>query len=109
MKEIAAVLILTVIFTALYGIIKLFVRKKERLQMIEKGANLPEFKSEEFSFSSLKFGIFFIGIGLGVLAANILVIKTAVEVQVAYFSMIFLFGGLSLIIHHLIEGKGKQK
>jgi hypothetical protein len=109
MGAIFDVLMAAVVFSAIYGVIKLLVRRKERLTMIEKGTNMPEIKGEEFSFSSLKFGIFFIGIGLGVLAANILALTTTLEKEVAYFSMIFLFGGLALVLHHLIEGKKEQK
>jgi hypothetical protein len=105
MGPIGDVLMAAVVFSAIYGVIKLFVHRKERLVMVEKGTNMPEVKNEEFTFSSLKFGIFFIGIGLGVLVANILTFTTRLESEVAYFSMIFLFGGLSLVIHHLIEKK----
>jgi hypothetical protein len=109
MSPIANVLIVAIIFAVIYGIIKLIIRRKERLLMIEKGSQLPEVKSDEFSFSILKFGIFFIGIGLGVLAANILTVKTVLDSEVAYFSMIFLFGGISLIIAHLLEPKKDKK
>jgi hypothetical protein len=109
MASIGTVLIVAIIFAALYETIKLFIRRKERIIMIEKGSNLPEMKSEEFSFSFLKFGIFFIGIGLGVLMANILTVKTELDSEVAYFSMIFLFGGISLVIAHLFEGKKNVK
>ena len=108
MVQISEVMIVAVIFTVLYGAVKLLVHRKERITMIEKGTNMPEIKSEEFTFSSLKFGIFFFGIGLGILMANILTVTTKLDREVAYFSMIFLFGGLSLIIHHLIEGKSKK-
>jgi hypothetical protein len=101
------VMMVAVIFATIYGVIKLLVHRKERLVMIEKGANLPDFKDEGFTFSSLKFGIFFFGIGLGVLVANILTMYSRLDREVAYFSMIFLFGGLALIVHHLIERKGK--
>jgi len=109
MEQISNVLIVTVIFAAIYGIVKLFIRRKERLMLIEKGSDIPDMKSEEFSFSSLKFGIFFTGIGLGVLVANVLTLKTNLDSEVAYFSMVFLFGGLFLIIAHLIEEKKKEK
>jgi hypothetical protein len=109
MSPIANVLIVAIIFAVIYGIIKLIIRRKERILMIEKGSQLPEVKSDEFSFSILKFGIFFIGIGLGVLAANILTVKTVLDSEVAYFSMIFLFGGISLIIAHLLEPKKDKK
>jgi hypothetical protein len=109
MENVSNVLIVAVIFSAIYGVIKLFIRRKERLMMIEKGTSMPDIKSEEFSFSGLKFGVFFIGIGLGVLAASVLTVMTKLESEVAYFSMIFLFGGISLVTAHFIEGKGKEK
>jgi hypothetical protein len=109
MGPISNVLIVAVIFAVVYGIIKLIIRRKERLIVIEKGSNLPEMKNEEFSFSALKFGIFFIGIGLGVLSANILTATTTLDSEVAYFSMIFLFGGISLIIAHLFDKKKNEK
>jgi len=109
MEQISEVLTVAVIFAALYGVTKLFIRRKERLTMIEKGNAMPELKSEEFSFSTLKFGIFFTGIGLGVLSANILTVTTTLDSEVAYFAMVFLFGGISLIIAHLFEGKKNEK
>jgi len=109
MGAIGHVLILAVIFSAIYGVIKLLVRRKERLIMIEKGAGMPEIKGEETLFSPLRFGIFFIGIGLGVLVANILCVTTKIESEVAYFSMIFLFGGIALVVAHFLEKKDKQK
>ncbi|HEY4785263.1 MAG TPA: DUF6249 domain-containing protein [Bacteroidales bacterium] len=108
MGPMGAFLILGIICLAVYGIIKLLVRRKERLIMVEKGTNMPEIKDEGFVFSALKFGIFFIGIGLGVLAANILAVTTKVESEVAYFSMVFLFGGIALVIAHFIEKKDKK-
>ena len=109
MEEISNVLIAAIVFACIYGVVKLFIRRKERLTIIEKGDNMPEMKSEEFSFSTLKFGTFFTGIGLGVLVANILTVSTNLDREVAYFSMVFLFGGISLIIAHLLERKKDEK
>lgn len=108
MGSISDLLMAAIVFTAIYLTIQLFVKRKERLILIEKGTNPPEMKSEVFVFSSLKFGLFFIGIGIGVLIANILAVTTALNEEVAYFSMIFLFGGLALVIHHLIDKKKKE-
>jgi predicted MFS family arabinose efflux permease len=109
MGPITDVLMAAIIFSSIYAVLKLFVRRKERLIMIEKGTNMPEIKDERFTFSSLKFGVFFIGIGLGVLVANILCVTTRIESEVAYFSMIFLFGGIALVIAHFMEKKGMEK
>lgn len=109
MGSIQEVLTVAIIFAAIYGVIQLLVRRKERLLLIEKGASAPEIKPDTFSFSSFKFGLFFIGIGIGVLIANILTVTTALESEVAYFSMVFFFGGLALVIHHVIDKKDKPK
>ncbi len=91
----AIVLILWVYFTN---------RNKERLALIEKGSKATLFNRER-KFSAFKWGIFFIGIGVGILIGNVLAVSTTLEEPVAYFSMIFLFGGLSLIANHLMEKK----
>lgn len=105
MGAIGDLLMAAIVFSAIYGVIQLFVRRKERLILIEKGTNPPEMKTEFGIFSSLKFGLFFIGIGIGVFIANVLTVTTNLEKEVAYFSMIFLFGGISLVIHHIIDQK----
>lgn len=105
MESVSNVLIVAIIFAAIYGVIRLLIQRKERLIMIEKGNNMPEIENVKFAFSSIKLGLFFMGIGLGVLAANILIALTTVEVEAAYFSMVLLLGGIALIIAHLVERK----
>ncbi|MFN8206172.1 MAG: DUF6249 domain-containing protein [Bacteroidales bacterium] len=105
MEGISNLMITAVVFAGIYAIIQLFVKRKERLLLIEKGTNSPEMKSELFTFSSFKFGLFFIGLGLGVLAGSIVAATTVLDSEVAYFSMIFLFGGLALVLHHYVDRK----
>jgi hypothetical protein len=105
--DISELLMTAVVFTAIYAIIQLFVRRKERMLLIEKGMNSPELKSDMPRFSGLKFGVFFIGVGIGVLAGNLLTIFTQLEPEIANFSMIFLFGGSALVIQHYLEKKKK--
>jgi hypothetical protein len=105
MHELSDLLMAAIVFAGIYGVIQLFVRRRERMLLIEKGTNSPELKSELPRFSGFKFGLFFIGIGLGILMGNILAATTVIDSEVAYFSMVFLFGGLALVSHHLIEKK----
>lgn len=107
MDHISDLLMAAIIFTAVYGVIQLIVKRKERIMLIEKGTNPPEMKSDLLLVSSLKFGLFFIGIGIGVLIGNILKVTTALDSEVAYFSMIFLFGGIALVLHHVIDKKNE--
>ena len=96
-------------FATIFAIIYIVVRKKERLTMIERGADPNIFRNETGSAGTLKWGLFSLGIGLGILAGNILVATTTMGEEVSYFSMIFLFGGISLIINHFLSGKLDKK
>jgi hypothetical protein len=113
MENVKEVLMMAIAFIGIYGALQLFVRRKERIMLIEKGVNPPDSKidfpaiTKGPSFSGLKFGMFFIGIGIGILMGSILAATTVIDPEVAYFSMIFLFGGLALVIHHFVEKKQK--
>ena len=75
-------LIVGIVCAGIYGLFELFVRKKERLAIIEKIGDkldpsadvkigLPRL-SANFSFSSLKAGCLLAGVGLGLLVGFIL-------------------------------------
>jgi hypothetical protein len=91
-------------FAMVYGIVYLFVRKKERLALIAKGVDASIFESSRQP-SSLKWGLLFVGIGSGILLGKVLAVYTTLEEEPAFFSMICLFGGIGLIIYHLIAHK----
>jgi hypothetical protein len=96
-------------FAAIFGIIYVFLmtRYKERMSMLEKGLDSTVFASPSGS-STLKFGMLFIGVSLGILSGYALHTYAGLEETVAFLSMVFLFGGTSLIINYLIE-KGISK
>jgi hypothetical protein len=96
-------------FAVVYGIFHLYVRRKERLALIEKGQTAAIFNSESNVSPSLKYGIFFIGIAIGFLMGEILSQNTHLEEGIAYLSMIFLFGGISLVIYYFIAKKHTRK
>ena len=91
-------------FAMVYGIVYLFVRKKERLALIAKGTDASIFEPSKQP-SSLKWGLLFVGIGAGILLGKVLAVYTTLEEEPAFFSMICLFGGIGLIIYHLIANK----
>ena len=95
------------LFASIVLILYIFytTRNKERLALIEKGADASLFKTSSKPFPSLKIGMFFVGVGIGILVGNIIAVSTSLEEPVAYFSMILLFGGASLIAYYLIEKK----
>ncbi len=92
-------------FAMVYGIVYLFVRKKERLALIHQNADATIFESHKNEPSSLKWGLLLVGIGVGILLGKVLAVYTTLEEEPAFFSMICLFGGLGLIIYHLLVKK----
>lgn len=92
-------------FLFIYGIIHLYVRRKERLTLIEKGADAPIFYSDKRPDSSLKYGLLLVGVGVGMIAGNLLARTEAFcrAEELAYFSMVFLLGGISLLIYYFID------
>jgi hypothetical protein len=84
-------------------------RHKERMSMIEKGADPALFQTRrDGRYVSMRIGMFLIGIALGILAGNVLAVSTRLIEEVAYFSMIFLFGGLSLISYYFFVDRNRK-
>jgi hypothetical protein len=96
-------------FVVVYGIFHLYVRRKERLALIDKGLTAAIFNSESNVSPSLKYGIFCIGIAIGFLMGEILAEFTHLNEGIAYLSMIFLFGGIGLVVYYFIAKKHVRK
>lgn len=101
-------LVPVVFFIALAVVLYVFIqaRHRERMAMIEKGFDASllqgDISSRTGKFGALKIGIVAIGVGVGLLAGSILEAATTLNDEVAYFSMIALFGGLGLIVYYLL-------
>lgn len=133
MEFLSVPLVVGICCASVYGLFELFVRKKERLAIIEKIGDkldasafegklgLPNYM-RQFSFSGLKAGCLLAGIGLGLLVGFIInmcmVTNSAFDddwyrheiAGTAYGASVLLFGGIGLIIAFVIELKlGKEK
>lgn len=95
-------------FLTLFGIIYVVVtaRNRERLAMIEKGVNPADFVEQRRRLG-IRLGLLCIGISLGILAGQMIGHFTMMSRGPATFSMIFLFGGLALVIEHFLSRKEK--
>ncbi len=110
MIELTPVLVLVVIFGFTYGIVALLVRRKERMALIEKGIDASKLEfNQGVNYYALKIGLLFIGVAVGLILGAILVETTTLNNEAAYFSMIFLFGGIGLVVSHFMEKKERKE
>jgi hypothetical protein len=83
-------------------------RRIERTALIASGKEASIFKEENTKSTihqTLKFGMLFFGLGIGLLLGDFLVYLFGMNETVAYLSMMFLFGGLGLIIYYVLQKK----
>ena len=81
----------------------------ERMAMIEKGLSPEFFAKDGNTFSgTLRASLLLIGAGIGFLIGYFLD-RTFDMREVAYFSMLFIFGGTGLGLAYLIEEKKRKE
>jgi len=105
------------LFAAVFGIVYVYytTRHKERLALIEKGADASLFNTGKETARSginwgkftLKIGMLFMGVALGIVAGAILSGAGILDEDANYPAMIFFFGGLSLVLFYVIDRKNK--
>lgn len=104
-------------FAMVFGIVYVHytTRNKERMALIEKGADASLFNTgkegPKFTFVwgrfTLKAGMFLMGTAIGIIAGAVLDSLQAMNSVSCYFSMILFFGGLGLVLFYLIDRKNK--
>ena len=103
---IVEILVPMTVFATIFGVLYTFLmtRNKERLAMIEKGADASLF-SRNYSRMGIKIGLLAVGVALGVLMGQLIAHTTSMDLEPATFSMIFLFAGLGLVVEHFLAKK----
>lgn len=96
---------MAIIFGSIFGVFYLFIssRNKERLALIEKGADASIFNVGKRAGSSWKviiinLAFLLMGIGLGVFIANLLDTYSSLDSDAVYPALIFLMAGLGLFV-----------
>jgi hypothetical protein len=95
------------IFGVLY--VLLMTRYRERMSLMERGLSPKEFNNKNaVQSATLRFGLLLIGISIGIMLGNFVAEHFNVPRQGAFIAMMFLFGGISLVISYLIEKKSNK-
>lgn len=105
--DITGIVAIISVFGTIPLIVFLVHRHKERQALIEKGMDLSSLVVDKkcSTLESLKYGILLIGLAIGILIGNILDAYTGLNEEVSYFSMIFLFGGIALLLFYTMARK----
>ncbi len=89
-------------------------RNKERMAMIEKGVDAALFQRPPRSFrvsgyATFKWGLFLMGLALGLFVGVLFEQYSGLPEAPMYISMIFVFGGLSLVLAYLLKDKLEKR
>jgi hypothetical protein len=108
--DITGVVAIISVFGTIPLIVFLVHRHKERKALIEKGMNINLLIGEKkcSTLESLKYGVLLIGLAIGILIGNILEVYTPLNEEVSYFSMIFLFGGMALLLFYSLAKRHEE-
>lgn len=126
--------IIGIVTLGIYKLFELFVRKKERLNIIEKigdklspsdlnlNFSLPALSENTGKFNTLKFACLLLGAGIGLLIGYFICLNTMPgfntgdflnnnyqTVSVIYGASVLTFGGLGLLIAFLVEMKFSKR
>jgi len=104
-----------VISLGLFGMIFaiVYLHKRERMAMIERGMDPRAYKPRSAPYQNLKWGLLLIGAGLGLFLAYVLTntcFRNFGDMDdngnpAVYFALIAIFGGLGLFVSFLVEKK----
>ncbi len=112
----AGILVPTALFAMIFGIV--YLAKRERMAMIERGMDPRRYKPQSAPFQNLKWGLLLIGAGVGLFLAYLLDHTAFKSIgndydgggNVAiYFALIAIFGGAGLFASYHIEKKNNDK
>jgi formate hydrogenlyase subunit 3/multisubunit Na+/H+ antiporter MnhD subunit len=99
----------------IFGIV--YLAKRERMAMIERGMDPRRYKPQSAPFQNLKWGLLLVGAGIGLFLAFVLdhtLFNRVGDMDstgnlAIYFALVAIFGGLGLFLSYRIEKKEVDK
>ncbi|MFT3739785.1 MAG: hypothetical protein QM786_13595 [Breznakibacter sp.] len=110
--ELVPIVFLGGLYATIISISYFRTRKTERLSLIAAGKEASIFDEADKKpklHSSFKYGLLMIGLALGLLVGEALAKSTAIRPEIAYTSMVLIFGGISLLFFYWYQNKMAQK
>ncbi|MDU1905260.1 MAG: DUF6249 domain-containing protein [Dysgonomonas sp.] len=125
-NDLTPILVTGIVMLAIYRILELFVRRNERMGIIERMKQNPDLKVSppewnlsffnippQYSFASLRTSLFLIGMGIGLFCGYLLDATTfagnsnnfSYTMEIVYLACIAVFGGVGLLIAYFMEIK----
>ena len=109
------IIVSVALFAMIFGIV--YLAKRERMAMIERGMDPRKYKPQTAPYHNLKWGLLLIGCGLGLFLAYLLDHSLFAKMNemddsgnvAIYFALIAIFGGLGLFVSYRIEKKEDEK
>lgn len=103
--NLASIIVPTAVFAMIFGIVYVITTAmhRENMALIEAGINPKDARKKKDS--NLKGGLFFVFVPIGILVGNLTHHLFELEAAPAAVVFSFLFGGISLILAHLLEKK----
>ncbi len=94
------------LFGMIFGIVYLGIRRKERMALLQKGLDGDYFEKNKLPKKALnlKYGLLSIAVGAGILIARAFEYYGCMHGE-GYLAMIFLLGGISLVVYYFLEKK----
>ena len=112
-----AIIVPLALFMMIFGIV--YLAKRERMAMIERGMDPRRYKPQSAPFQILKWGLLLIGAGAGLFFAYLLDHTAFKHMSgnefnddgnvAVYFALIAIFGGAGLFLSFLMEKKEADK
>ena len=116
LRVMVAILVPIALFAMIFGIV--YLARRERMAMIERGMDPRRYKPQSAPFQNLKWGLLLIGAGVGLFLAFLLDHTLFKNISggydddgnvAIYFALIAIFGGAGLFLSYLIEKKHNDK
>ncbi|MDH3649130.1 MAG: hypothetical protein OEQ53_05565 [Saprospiraceae bacterium] len=110
MSEMVPIIAIVSVFGTTAFVLYLFLtsRHKERMALIESGQDASIFQQDKDLRSNLKYGFIAIAIGIALFVGHFMEEYTTMEDGAGYFAMIFLLGGLALLLYYRLSSKAQD-